>query len=127
MNADAVKAMVKPEEDSEEVSDDERLKLDIDLFAYDEEKLYTDLRIIERIDIDFNMSDSDDQEESSQRGRIVKFREQFDGDYRARFFHYLVPTTLVKDISKVDFADTTSTVQFILRDQELTMQHQQFI
>ena len=47
MNADAAKAMIKQEEDSEEVSDDERLNLDIDLFAYDEEKLYTDLRIIE--------------------------------------------------------------------------------
>ena len=62
MNTDAAKSMIKPEEDSEEVSDDERLKLDIDLFVYDDEKLYTDLRIIERIDIDFNMSDSDDEQ-----------------------------------------------------------------
>ena len=62
MNADAAKVMLKPEEDSEEVSDDERLKLDIDLFLYDEEKLYTDLRAIEHMDIDYNMSDSDDQE-----------------------------------------------------------------
>ena len=60
MNAAAAKSMTKPEEDTEEVSDDERLKLDIDLLVYDKEKLYADLWIIEQTDIDFNMSDSDD-------------------------------------------------------------------
>ena len=79
------------------------------------------------MDIDFNMSDSDDQEAETQRGRVVQFRQQFDKDYRTKFFRYLIPTTLVKDMSKVDFADTTSSVQFILRDQELSMQLQQFI
>ena len=127
MKADAAKAVSRPEEDAEEVSDDERLRLDIDLFAYDEEKLYTDLRAIGQMDIDYNMSGSDDQEPVTQREKAAQFRQQFGGEYSAMFLHYLVPTTLIKDISQADFTETAKPVQFILRDTELSTQLQLYI
>ena len=122
----AAAAKYRQEEDEDEVSDNDQLRMDVDLFAPSQQPMYTALKWEEQTSIFSNVVGKGDEDNIDVLERDLRFWQHFGKDYQPLFLKYFASPFSSKALVGVDLVDAIWHTAFILRHEDLRLQLQVF-